>query len=248
MALASNVSTINRSGTGEDRLRAELSDALRLAAKFDLHEAVANHFSVAASEDGRRFLMNPRWRHFSQVRAADLLLLDVDDPAAMDGPDAPDPSAWCIHSRLHADVPEARCVLHVHSPYATVLACLEDPTLLPIDQNCARYFNRVAYDPTYGGIADNDSEARHIVAAIGDRRRLLLANHGVIVVAPTVAEAFDDLYYLERACRTLVLAYSTGQKLRVLSDAIAEKTARDWEDYGDAATAHFDELRRTLAA
>ena len=233
--------------TVEDRLRAELVAALHLAVKHDWHEGVANHFSVAVSDDGRRFLMNPRWRHFARVRAADLLLLDAGDAATMERPDAPDPSAWCIHSRLHAEVPQARCVLHVHSPYATVLATLADPTLPPIDQNCARYYDRVAFDPDYGGIADDDSEARHIVASIGDRRRLLLANHGVIIVAPTVAEAFDDLYYFERACRTLILAYSTGQKLRVLAPDVAEKTAREWESYSAASVTHFDEQRRMLA-
>lgn len=240
-------SLVDHPETVEDRLRAELAAALHLAVKHDWHEGVANHFSVAVSEDGQKFLMNPRWKHFARTRAADLLLLDAGDAATMDRPDAPDPSAWCIHSRLHAEVPQARCVLHVHSPYATVLATLADPTLLPIDQNCARYYDRVAFDPHYGGIADDDSEARHIVAAIGDRRRLLLANHGVIIVAPTVAEAFDDLYYFERACRTLILAYSTGRPLNVLSAAVAEKTAREWENYSAASIMHFDEQRRMLA-
>ena len=78
---------------------------------------------------------------------------------------------------------------------------------------------------------------------IGNKKRAMLGNHGVLVMADTVAEAFDDLYYLERACQTLVLAYSTGQKLKVLSHEIAEATARGWEDYKDAAFSHFDELK-----
>ena len=163
------------------------------------------------SEDGKRFLMNPRWRHFARIRATDLLLLDADDATTMQRPDAPDPSAWCIQGAIHAALPQARCVLHVHSPYATALACLDDPTLLPIEQNSARFYNRVAIDRHYGGVADDAEEGRRLVAALGGRRVLVMASHGVLVAGRTVADAYDELYYFERACRTLVLAWSTGQ-------------------------------------
>ena len=84
--------------------------------------------------------MNPRWRHFSRIKASDLLLLDADDKATMERPDAPDPSAWCIHGHIHAGVPHARCVLHLHPPYATAIATLADPEIKPIEQNTARYY------------------------------------------------------------------------------------------------------------
>ena len=226
--------------------RVALAAAFRLAARHGWHEAVANHFSLAVSADGRQFLMNPRWRHFSLIRASELLLCDADDAASMQRPDAPDPSAWCIHGALHAMLPQARCVLHMHPPYATALACLADPTLLPLDQNCARFYRRVAIDLEYGGVADNAAEGRRIAAALGEHRRLILGNHGVLVVAATVGEAFDDLYYLERACQTLILAYSTGQKLNVMPHDLAERTARGWEEYPSYAEAHFAEARRIL--
>ncbi len=229
-------------------LRVELAAAFRLAVLNDWHEAVANHFSLATDETGSRFLMNPRWMHFGRIRASDLLALDANDPDTMQRPDAPDPSAWCIHGRLHALVPQARCVLHVHSPYATAVASLADPTIPPIDQNTARFFRRVAVDLEYGGIADHVAEGERLARVIGEHRRMMMGNHGVIVVAPTVAEAFDDLYYLERACRTLILAYSSGRPLSVLSDEVAEATARGWEAYSEASHAHFAEVRRLLDA
>ena len=83
----------------EAQVRVDLAASFRLAAAMELHESVANHFSAAVSADGRRFLCNPRWRHFSLVRASELILLDTDDPSTMDRPDAPDPSAWCIQDR-----------------------------------------------------------------------------------------------------------------------------------------------------
>jgi ribulose-5-phosphate 4-epimerase/fuculose-1-phosphate aldolase len=232
--------------SAERQLRVDLAAAFRLAAELNWHEAVANHFSLAVSADGKRFLMNPRWRHFGRVKASELLLLDADDRETMSRPDAPDASAWCIHGHLHGALPHARCILHVHPPYATAVAALADPGIPPIDQNTARYFRRIALDLGYGGIADNEEEGRRLVRVLGHMKRAMLGNHGVLVVAATVAEAFDDLFYLERACQTLVLAYSTGQPLNVMSDDVAERTARGWEDYKEAAFSHFDELKRIL--
>jgi ribulose-5-phosphate 4-epimerase/fuculose-1-phosphate aldolase len=226
----------------------DLAAAFRLAADLGWHEAVANHFSAAVSPDGKRFLMNPRWRHFSRIRASELLLLDTEDKETMNRPDAPDPSAWCIHGHLHAALPHARCILHVHPPYATAIATLADPGIKPIEQNTARFFDRVAIDLGYGGIADNDAEGERLVRALGTRTRMMLGHHGVLVVGATVAEAFDDLYYLERACQTLVLAYATGQPLNVMSPELAERTARGWEEYKDAALVHFEEMKKILDA
>ncbi|RFB75550.1 class II aldolase and adducin N-terminal domain-containing protein [Methylovirgula sp. 4M-Z18] len=233
---------------GESQGRIDLAAAFRLAVHNGWHEAVANHFSLAVSPDGRTFLMNPKWRHFSRIRASDLLRIDARDPATMQRPDAPDPSAWSIHGALHRHLPQARCVLHVHSPYATALASLADPSVLPIDQNSARYFNRVAFDLHYGGIADQEAEGERLAKAMGNKSRMLMGNHGVIITAPTVAEAFDDLYYFERACKNLILAHSTGRPLSVLPDEVAEQTACSWEDYADSAFAHFNEMKQILDA
>jgi len=227
-------------------LRIDLAAAFRLAVRMDWHESVGNHFSLAVSADGKRFLMNPRWRHFGLLRASDLLLLDSDDEQTMARPDAPDPSAWCIHGRIHAALPRARCVLHVHPPYGTALAALADPTLKPIDQNTARFFNRIAIDRDFGGIADERAEGERLVAALGDKSCMIMGNHGLLVTAATVAEAFEDLYFLERAAKTLLLAYSTGQPLNVMPDALAEKTARAWDAYRDSAFAHFRDLKQLL--
>ena len=181
------------------RCAANLAAAFRWAARLDLHEGVANHFSVAVSDDGGQFLLNPRGRHFSRVRASELLLLD----ATRSGADA-DPTAWFLHSHLHRHVPHARCVLHTHMPNATALACLRDFEFLMLDQTACRFHNRIAYDRHFGGMALDDSEGERVAKLLGtDHSVLFLGNHGVIVVGPTVADAFDELYHLERAagCR-----------------------------------------------
>ena len=227
-------------------LRVDLAAAFRLAAQFNWHESVANHFSAGASDDGKTFLLNPRWKHFSTICASDLLLINSDDSQVMEQDDAPDPSAWCIHGSVHAHVPHARVLLHCHPPYATALCGLKDPSIKPIDQNTARFYNRTAIDLAFGGIADDAAEGLRIANAFGNHSVMMMGNHGVSVAAQTVAEAFDQLYYLERAAQTMVLAYSTGQPLSIMDDELAEKTASGWDNYTDASYAHFDQLKCLL--
>ena len=230
----------------EQQLRIDLAAALRLAAYYDWHEGVANHFSAAVSPDGKKFLVNPRWKHFSFAKASELLLVDADDPETMKRADAPDPSAWSIHSAIHRRVPHARVALHLHPPYATTLATLKDPSIKPIDQVTARFFNRMAMDMSFGGIATEEAEGERIAASIGNHSAVMMANHGVTTVAPSVAEAFDAMYHLERAARTMVLAYNTGQPLNVMSDDMAESVAREWDVYKDAEFSHFEEMKKVL--
>lgn len=224
--------------------RIQLACAFRWTARLDMHEGIANHFSLSVNNDGTLFLINPNGRHFSRMRASDLLLVDAKDSRTLERRDAPDATAWGLHGTLHRNCPEARCALHVHPRYATVLASLADSTMLPIDQNCARFFNRVAVDADYGGLA-LEEEAERCTRLLRDKRIMLMGNHGVMATGPSVARAFDELFYFERAARTLVTAYMTGQPLRVLDDDVAEKTARQWEQM-PAADKHFGELMAIL--
>lgn len=232
--------------TDETQLRVDLAAAIRLSCRNDWHEGVANHFSAAVSADGKKFLVNPRWVHWSRVRASDLLLVDADDPSTMDRPDAPDPSAWSIHSAIHRSLPQARVALHIHPPHCTALAGLKDPTIQPIDQVTARWYKRLAYDLSFGGIATEGAEGERIATTVGNHGSVMMQNHGVLTFGATVAEAWDALYHLERAARTMVMAYSTGQALAVMPDDLAEATAAEWECYRDAEFAHFAEMKRIL--
>jgi len=227
--------------------RVDLAVAFRWSARLKWNEAVANHFSLAVNESGSKFLMNPNQRHFSLLRASDMLLIDAEDPATLQRNDAPDPTAWGLHGAVHRNCPNARCALHIHSKYATVLACLEDSSMPPIDQNTAAFYNRVVVDSHYGGLA-LESEGERCSRLFSDPRKkvMVMGNHGVLVIGDSVADAFNRLYYFERAAETLVTAYMTGRPLRYLSDEIAEKTARELEDYPGSEQRHFDDCREIL--
>ena len=230
----------------EWQLRVDLAAACRYAAKFDWQEGVANHFSLAVSDDGKKFLMNSRWVPFSRVKASELVVLDSEAAAPPPHPII-EKTAWAIHGAIHATMPHARCVLHVHPPYATALSCLMDPRLLPVEQTTARYFNRISIDTGFDGLADNAAEGMRLASALGDKKVLMMRNHGVLTVGDTVAEAFDLMYHFEHAARTLMLAYASGQKLCVMPDALAEKTARGWEaDDPEFGAEFFAQMKKLL--
>ena len=144
-------------------IRRDLAATLRWSARLNMHEAIANHFSVATSEDGSCFLMNPYGIHWSKIKASDLVELDANVPAGSIG-DKIDPTAWAIHSNIHRTVPHARCIMHLHPIYATALASLKDPIMPPIDQNTMRFYNRVAVDDGYDGMGLGEDAPSFLLA------------------------------------------------------------------------------------
>ena len=229
------------------RQRADLAAAFRWAARLNLHEAVANHFSLVVGETATTFLMNPDQQHFATIRATDLLLLDADDASVMDRPDAPDPTAWGLHATVHRQVPHARCVMHAHPMFSTVLASLADSHLPPIDQNSASFFGHVVIDEAFGGLAF-EAEGRRIAALLCDPAVcvMVMGNHGVLVLGDSVAEAFNRLYYFERAAETYIRALQTGKALRVMPDTVAMRTAAEIASYPQQAERHLQGLRDIL--
>jgi len=227
--------------------RADLAAAFRWAAREGMHEAVANHFSLAVSADGSQFLMNPNQMHFARIKASDMLLIDANDPETMARENAPDPTAWGLHGSVHRLCPHIKCLMHVHSDYATVLASLADSTMLPIEQNTATFFNRIIYDEQFGGLAF-EGEGTRCAGLFEDPQKqvMVMGNHGVLVAGDSVADTYSRLYHFERAAGTFIRALQTGRPLRVLSDEIAEKTAVEMAGYPDKANRHFGELKRIL--
>jgi ribulose-5-phosphate 4-epimerase/fuculose-1-phosphate aldolase len=231
----------------EQDVREELAVAFRWAARFGYHEAVANHFSAAVSDDGSRFVLNPRGRHFSRIRASELVTLDASEAGRVEADPAVDQTAWYLHAHLHRHIPRARVVLHTHMPFATALACLADFELMMLDQNACRFLGRIAYDREYTGMALDDHEGERLAKLFGDEHDVLfLGNHGVMVIGETVDKAFDDLYYLERAAEVQVLALSTHRPLALVPDEVARLTCDQWRDYPAVSEQHFAALRQIL--
>jgi len=232
----------------EQTARHDLTVAFRWAARLNMHEAVANHFSVVTSDDGQKFLINPAGRHFSQMQMSDLVSLDASKPdfGISQSIDV-DPTAINLHGQIHKLLPDAKCILHTHMPYTTALACLKDFEFLMLDQNACRFYQRIAYDRDYAGMALEVGEGERVAKVLGKSRNVLfLANHGVIVVGSSVAGAFDELYYLEKAAQLQVLALSTNRKLELISNEIASMVCKQWIEYPNGAKLHFEALVQIL--
>jgi ribulose-5-phosphate 4-epimerase/fuculose-1-phosphate aldolase len=229
----------------ERAARIDLAAAFRLAVRLDLHEGVCNHFTFMLP-DGRGFLLNAYGLHWSEVSASNLLTLDAEG-RTLSGEGEYEKTAFYIHSRIHLANAHAACVLHTHMPYATALTLLEDGRLEMVEQNALRFHDDVAYDDTYNGLVVDIAEGDRLARALGQKRVMFLANHGVIVVGPSVAEAFDSLYYLERACRLQVLARMMGGKRRAVRPEVASSAYRMMRDDAPKyAGAHFSALKRIL--
>ena len=207
----------------EWNLRVDLAAAFHLAVANNLHEAIANHFS-AVLPDGQHFLVNPFGLHFSEITASNLIVCDFDGKVVR-GDGEPSASAHHIHAPIHRLVPRARVLLHTHQPYATALTMIAGGRLEWALHTTCRFYGRVAYDNDYDGVALSDTVGERMAKILGDADVLFLGNHGVITAAPTVAQAFDDLYFVERAAQTQILAMSTGQPLARLSNELIEQVA-----------------------
>ena len=227
--------------------RVELAASFRWVERLNMHEAVGNHLSLAVNEDGTRFLMNPNLMHFSLIKASNLLLIDANDSESLNKTNSPDPSAWGLHGSIHRRCPHHRCLMHVHSVYATILASLADSNLPPIDQNSAVFFNRTVTDNNYGGLAFEEEGERCAIQLNDPRKKvMIMGNHGIMIMGDDVADTFNRLYYFERAAKTYIQALQTGQPLRILSDVVAEKVAQETENYHGFAKRHLENLMAIL--
>ncbi|HET7596399.1 MAG TPA: aldolase [Burkholderiales bacterium] len=230
--------------TLEREARIDLAAALRWAARLGLSEGICNHFSLAVPGCEGRFLINPHGLHWSEVTPADLVVVDAEGRKVA-GDYGVEPTAFFIHGAIHRGARKPKCVMHTHMPHATALTVIEGARLQWASQNALKFYGRVAYDGAYNGLALNEQEGARMCACLGDADVLFLANHGVIVCGPSVAAAFDDLYYLERACMLQVLAGSEA-RLKVVPEEIARHTAGQMARDTLQPELHLKALKRIL--
>jgi ribulose-5-phosphate 4-epimerase/fuculose-1-phosphate aldolase len=223
--------------------RVDLAAAFRWAVRQGLNEGICNHFSMDVG--GGRFLVNKWGLHWSELSASNLLLADFDG-AILEGEGEVEPTALYIHSRIHKNCPQATVVLHTHMPYATALTIVEGGRLEPCEQKAIRLCKTIVYDDDYQGLALDNTEGDRMAGRLGDKRILFLAHHGIIVTHRSVAEAYDDLYYLERACQVQVIARQTGLPLRPIPEPVLQRTEAQYGDERSSAPLHFASLKRIL--
>ena len=225
----------------------DLALALRAAAHHGLAEGVCNHFSVALPDDSRRFLINPRGLHWSEVGPDDIVLVD-EHGQVLQGRHRVEPTAMFIHAAVHRITGQA-VVLHTHMPHATALTLTRERALDPCSsQGAMRFHGRIGIDADYNGLALDRAEGERIARAMQGKDVAFLANHGVIVCGATIAHAYDDLYYLERACLHQMLAMSTSRPLTRVDEALSARVAKQIQGEREQSELFFGALRRMLPA
>ncbi|MEH3145132.1 MAG: aldolase [Methylobacterium frigidaeris] len=228
--------------------REDLAACFRMAARLGFEEGICNHFSAMVPGYDDLFLVNPYGYAFRELTASSLLICDFHGNVVA-GEGNPEATAFHIHARIHKAVPRARVAFHTHMPYATALTMTEGEPLIFAGQTALKFYGRTAFDRDYNGLALDEREGDRIAGTVGEADIVFMKHHGVMVLAPTIAEAWDDLYYLERAAQVQVLALSTGRPVIPVPTAIAEAAARQMRE-GDPESArlHLLSLRRTLDA
>jgi ribulose-5-phosphate 4-epimerase/fuculose-1-phosphate aldolase len=229
--------------------RVDLAACHRLAARFGFSEGIDNHMTLLVPGRSDRFLLAPFGLLWSEVKASDFMEVYFAG-RVMAGAGLVEPTALYIHLAVHERVPQAACVLHTHMPYATALGMLEEPQLQMAGQNALGFHEEIAY-AEYNGLALAHTEGERLAGALGDKSVLMLRNHGVLVTGHSVAQAFERLYFLERACQAQVIALSTGGQLALLPAGVVRATAEQFRAESSVgghgrAELHFAALRRLL--
>jgi ribulose-5-phosphate 4-epimerase/fuculose-1-phosphate aldolase len=245
-----NASAKSVPALGERQARIDLAACYRLADHFGLNEGIDNHMTMLVPGHADRFLLAPFGLHWSEVKASDFMVVDFNGQI-QSGRGPIEATALYIHLPVHRLSPRARCVLHTHMPYATALSMLENPRLEMAVQSALGFYDDVAYDPDYSGLAFDHTEGERLARALGDKSVLMMGNHGALVVGETIPKAFERLYFLERAAQAQVLALSTGRALKLVPEKVVRFTAAQFASGAqvggrDRSELHFDALKRVL--
>jgi ribulose-5-phosphate 4-epimerase/fuculose-1-phosphate aldolase len=229
------------------RARVDLAACFRAAARMGLHEGVCNHLSFMVPGRDDLFMVNPDGWSFAEITASRLLICDFHrNVIAGDG--VPEDTAFYIHARLHARLPRVREDFYTHMAKANERAMVEGDPLIWAGQSSLKFYGRTVVDDAYNGLALDESEGDRIAASVGEADIVFMKHHGVLVLGPSIAKAWDDLYYLERACEVQRLAQSTGRRVIAVPQSIAAATAEQMRHEGgrDSPRLHLDSIKRQL--
>ena len=245
-----NIKAVATHSDAERQARVDLAACYRLAAHFGLNEGIDNHLTLLVPGYSDRFLLAPFGLHWSEVRASDFMVIGFNGQI-VSGRGPVEDTALFIHLPVHKLAPQARCALHTHMPYATALCMLDNPRLEMAGQSAIGFHDDIAYECDYNGLAFDQTEGERLARALGSKSVLMMRNHGVLAVGQSVPQAFERLYFLERAGQAQVLALSTGRALRLVPEPVVKATAAQFQSGSqvggrDRADLHFDALKRML--
>ena len=228
----------------EQKVREDLAALYRLMAHFRMTDMIDTHITARLPGAKPAFLINRYGVLFHEMRASDLVKIDYEgkviDERARDTPElfVVNEAGFTIHSAVHMAREDIAFVVHTHTAAGTAVSAQEQG-LLPISQHALKFYGNLAYHG-YEGIALDLDERDRLVADLGNHKAMILANHGLLVAGRTIPEAFQNIYYLERACQAQIAAQSGGAELILPPEEVRLKTAKQFNRPGEEALAHYD--------
>jgi ribulose-5-phosphate 4-epimerase/fuculose-1-phosphate aldolase len=192
-------------------VRVDLAACYRLVAHYGWDDLVFTHLTARVPGPEHHFLINPYGMMFDEITASSLVKIDLEGNKVLPSPYEINPAGFTIHSAIHAAREDAHCVIHLHTDAGVAVSAQRDG-LLPISQTALFPLSSLGYHD-YEGVALRDDEKPRLVADLGNHSVMILRNHGTLAVGPTVADAFMQMFVLERACRMQILAQSGGVPL-----------------------------------
>jgi len=235
-----NVAVAARIGMDEQKwkVRCDLAALYRLMAHFRMTDLIYTHISARLPGPEHRFLINQYGVMFHEMRASDLVKIDLDGNIVDDANQSRRVNAagFTIHSAIHMARPDLICVVHTHTA-AGIAVSAQKHGLLPISQHALKFYGRLAYHG-YEGIALDLDERERLVADLGEHKAMILRNHGLLAAGRTIPEAFNQIFYLERACQAQIQALAGGAELIFPPEAVCRHTAGQFE--GEGSLAHYE--------
>lgn len=225
--------------------RQELTAVLRWSSRLGYQQGVCNHFSFQLPGEDSLFLVNPEGFFWSELTASSLLVCDFDG-TIVEGKGTVEQTAFCLHAPIHRHNKNARAVMHSHTPYTTALCLIQGGKIDPVNITGFQFSGKIAYDDNCQGGALSTKEGDREAEILGDNNILMMRNHGPIVIGPTIAAAFDRLYYLEEVCKRQMLAMAAQRPLQQVSAPIVAQLAEDIPLYDAYAQKHLAAIRRVL--
>jgi ribulose-5-phosphate 4-epimerase/fuculose-1-phosphate aldolase len=207
----------------EWQARVDLSAAYRLVALYGWDDLIFTHISARVPGADHHFLLNPYGMMFEEVTASSLVKIDLQGNKVMDSPYFVNPAGFTIHSAVHEAREDALCVMHLHTRNGIAVSAQKNG-LLPLSQQAMFALSSLAYHD-YEGLALDDEEKPRLASDFGDKKFLILRNHGLLTIGKTAAEAFLGMFLLERACEIQILAQSGGAELSPIANPIIDRVA-----------------------
>jgi ribulose-5-phosphate 4-epimerase/fuculose-1-phosphate aldolase len=190
-------------------------------------DLIYTHVSARIPGEREAILINPYGLMFHEIRASDLVRVDLHGNPVQETHAPINRAGYFIHSAVHEARPDISCVIHTHTTAGMAVAA-QQSGLLMISQHALRFHRRLSYHD-YLGVADDVAERQRIAGDLGDNLVMLLRNHGVLACGRSIPEAFIEMHYLERACQAQVAALAGGIPLRIVGDEVSALTARQFD-------------------